>query len=113
MTTRRPQFNDIQIKGRSIEEIKTDKEKKKKEELEKKAKPKVKQLRYYDVKVEVICPTTLTYRVYAETESDALELIKKISPTSIKPDINRKKLVKASVYDAGGSIIKHTKVYSS
>ena len=113
MSIRRPQFSEVLIKGRTPDEIKAYEEKKKLEKEAADKKPKVKQMKYFDIKVETVCPTMITYRVYAETEVEALELIKTTAPISIKPDINKRKQLKAKVYDSGGSIIRYTKSYTS
>lgn len=79
-----------------------------KEELRKKAAlppPK----HYYDVKVECMLPATLTYRVLAETPQQASEMIKNISPTTVKHKLIGRKEKKLSVYDAGSNMIKFVK----
>lgn len=69
------------------------------------------ELKYYDVKMEVTLPATVVYRVLAETPEDALELAKKANPLSVKYVLNKKKPLKALIYDAGSSLIRLTKTY--
>jgi hypothetical protein len=66
---------------------------------------------FFDIKLEALIPTTLTYRVFAETEQEALELIKKKAPNGMKPNLSLKRLIKATVYTAGSSMVKLTKNY--
>lgn len=65
-----------------------------------------KQKKYYDVKVIAITETHLTYRVFADDENDAMEQIKKKSPTSVRPVISLKNMIKATVYESGSSIVR-------
>lgn len=80
--------------------------KRKKEEEERKKKllplPKF----YYDVKIECMLPATITYRVLAETPDKAAEMIKGLSPTSVKHKLIGRKEIKLMVYDAGSSFMK-------
>lgn len=104
--------NEVQVKGRSPEEIKAAEEKKKKEEEEKKKKPQPKPApKYYDIKLECMVPAIITYRVLAENEQEALTQIDKRTPTGVRPDISRKRNIKATVYDAGSSIIRFAKSF--
>jgi len=77
------------------------------------ANEKIKQKSYYDVKVECLIPTLLTYRIYADDENDALEQIAKKPPTQMKPNLLLKKIIKATVYIAGSSMVKLTKSFRS
>lgn len=70
------------------------------------------QKKYFDVKVETLVPATITYRVFAENETEALKQIDKTNPTGFKPRLAQKKLLKAAVYDAGSLMIKLTKVFT-
>jgi hypothetical protein len=70
-----------------------------------------KQKKYYDVKVEALTTTHITYRVLADDENDALEQIKKKAPTSVRPIISLRNIIKASVYESGSSIIRLIKNY--
>lgn len=66
-------------------------------------KPKPKQ--YYDIKIEAMVPATLSYRVYAEDEEEAQELVKKAAPTQIKYKLASKKDKKLLIYKPGTSLI--------
>ncbi len=81
----------------------------KKETLKIAASPPIKQKLYYDVKVECMLPATLTYRVLAEDAQQAAELIKGMSPNSVKHRLIGKKNIKLTVYEAGTSMIKWMK----
>jgi len=70
-------------------------------------KPKPKYL--YDVKVEVMLPATLTYRILAEDPEQASTMIRQSSPTSVQHKLAGRKELKLTVYDAGCSIIKFMK----
>jgi hypothetical protein len=67
---------------------------------------------YFDIKVEALVPTILTYRIFAETEQLALEQITKKAPTGMKPNLSMKRIIKATVYFAGSSVIKLVKKYN-
>lgn len=75
--------------------------------LKKQAQPTIK--KYYDVKVEVLLPAILTYRILAEDPVQALELIKGKSPNSVQHKLHGKKDLMARVYDSGSSMIRHVK----
>lgn len=66
---------------------------------------------YYDVKIEATLPATIIYRVLAESPEEAFEEIKnniKLHvPSSVKYNINLQKKIKATIYDAGCSVIKY------
>jgi hypothetical protein len=81
--------------------------------MNKKAKEQPKKIEktYYDVKVEALVPTLLVYRVFAEDENKALEQIKRLQPTSVKPLLHLKRLIKAAVHLASSSTIKLTKTF--
>lgn len=71
---------------------------------------------YYDVKVEIITPVTLVYRVFAESAEDALNIIEKsyfkLSPKSISPPkLSLAKKVKILVYETGSTILSKFKNY--
>lgn len=73
-----------------------------------------KQKTYFDVKMEVMLPATVTYRVYAEDAEQALNQIDNTtSPASIKHHLTKKRNIKATVYDAGCSIIKFIKNFGA
>ena len=62
--------------------------------------------KYYDVKVEVMLPATLTYRVLAEDADEAARLIKTTVPTGIKHRLIGRRELKLMVYDAGSTILR-------
>jgi hypothetical protein len=68
---------------------------------------------YYDVKVEFLIPTTITYRVSATNEHEALKEVEKISAQkkSQQQHLNRKIKLKATVYNPSSSMIKLSKIY--
>lgn len=105
-------MSKIVVRGREPYEIKEAQEKAKKEAAEKKKVivPKVKT--YYDVKVECMLPATLTYKVLADDEQQALELIKNKAPNNVKPNLLMKNIIKATVYLSGSSVVKFVKNYS-
>lgn len=70
---------------------------------------KIQEKKYYDVKVEVTLPATLTYRILAETPEQALDLIKNQSPVQVKHKLAGRKELKATVFDAGSSMIRFIK----
>jgi hypothetical protein len=61
---------------------------------------------YYDVKVEVMLPATLTYKILAEDATQAVELIKGKQPNSINHKLIGRKELRLKVYDAGSSMIR-------
>ncbi len=69
--------------------------------------------KYYDVKLEAMAPITVTYRVLAESPEAALELINRSPPTHVRHVLNKKRNLKAVVYDAGSTLIRFTKAYLS
>lgn len=90
----------------------TEEAKEKAEKLKKKKEqPKIKQ--YYTVKIESTGPVLLTYRVFAEDENEAFEMIKKNPNQSMseppKHSLSKLKRLKATVYQAGSSLIKLVK----
>lgn len=83
-------------------------ENKHKEELKKKAAlppPRY----YYDVRVECMLPATLIYRVHAETPEKASEMIRSLTPNSVKHKLIGRKEIKLSVSDAGSNMIRFVK----
>lgn len=67
--------------------------------------------KYYDVKLEVTLPATITYRVLAESPEAAVELINNQPPMHVKHVLNKKRNLKAVVYDGGSTLIRFTKKY--
>jgi len=64
---------------------------------------------YFDVKVEVLLPATLTFRVLAEDAKQAAELIKNKQPNGVNYRLSGRKDLKLTVYDAGSTMIKFMK----
>jgi hypothetical protein len=64
---------------------------------------------YYDVKVEVMLPATLTYRVLAEDANQAAAMIKNLQPNSVNHKLIGRKELRLKVYDAGSSMIRFVK----
>lgn len=64
---------------------------------------------YYDVKVECMLPATLIYRVCAETPQQASDMIKGLTPNSVKHKLVGRRELKLSVYDAGSNMIRFMK----
>ena len=64
---------------------------------------------YYDVKVECLLPSTLTYHILAESPEQAAELIKNQQPTGVKYKLGGRKNIKLMVYDASSSMIRFIK----
>lgn len=77
--------------------------------MNKKDTPKQKQ--YFEIKLEALVPTILIYRIYADDEQDAIAQMNKKSPMSVRPNIIQKRDIKATVYDAGSSMIKFIKSF--
>lgn len=77
------------------------------------SKPKPKTKEYYTVRVEVLAPSVLTYRIYAESPEEAVEIALKQrgQQMSAPPSIifGRMKNLKATVYAAGSSLVKYVK----
>lgn len=95
----------IQVQGREPSEIKLAEEKRKQEEKYKKPTP-VKIKKYYDVKLDALVPCTITYRISAYDEHEALTLLPKAIPTHVKHNLFQKRNIKAIINDAGSSIIR-------
>lgn len=100
-----------QAKAEAEAEAKEKAAKEKLEILKKEAKEKekIKPKYYYDVKVDVMLPAILTYRVLAEDPQQAAELIKHMQPNSVKHKLHGRKEHKLTVYDAGSSMIRFIK----
>jgi hypothetical protein len=64
---------------------------------------------YYDVKVEVMLPAVLTYRVLAEDPQQAADMIRNLQPNTVKHRLIGRKEFKLTVYDAGCTVIKFMK----
>ena len=72
-----------------------------------------KTLKQYDIKIDYLVPTTVTYKVTAENEHEALKQVDKIpaSRSHVKHNLQRKIKLKAKVFQAGTSIVRFTKTY--
>ncbi len=71
-----------------------------------------KEKKYYEVRVECLVPTTVSYRVLAEDEKEALKLLDQNqagAPVSVNYKINLKRKIKLVIYDWGTTIIKMVK----
>lgn len=65
--------------------------------------------KYYDIKVEVMLPATLHYRVLAKSPEEAVKLLKNLQPNAVKHKLIGRKEIKLYVYEAGTSLIKFIK----
>jgi hypothetical protein len=62
---------------------------------------------YYTVKLEVVAPMTLTYRVLAESPEQALELAAQAPLSQApRPHLSKMKKLKASIYLAGTTLLQ-------
>lgn len=74
--------------------------------------PIVKPKFYYDIKIECLLPSTITYRVYAEDPQQAAEMISKHqSPIGVKYQLTKRRDLKLLVFDAGCSMLRWMKLY--
>jgi hypothetical protein len=67
------------------------------------------QKEYFTVKVETLVPTTVTYRVYAESPDVAIDMVKRGSVQFSQPPQfmwGQMKRLKATVYNAGTVLIR-------
>lgn len=67
------------------------------------------QPKYWDVKMEVLLPATLTYKVLAKSPEEALEKARKGSPQNVQYKLAGKRDMKAWVYSVGNSIVQLVK----
>ena len=88
---------------------KSDKKDKKKDK-----KPEIPQKKPYTVKLEVMAPVELTYRVWAENAEQAITLFQTMGQLSSppKPILSRRKNIKATVYKYGTIMIEFIKKYT-
>jgi hypothetical protein len=70
---------------------------------------KPKEKKYFEVRVTALLPATLTYRILAESAEQAAEMVKRVSPNSVKHSLIGKKDLKLMVYDAGSVILRFLK----
>lgn len=75
----------------------------------KKEAPKVK--KYYKVTLECLVPSTLTFKVFAESPEQALEEFQKAAPVEVKPQVAKRKNIKCFVYEFGYSNLLSSKNY--
>jgi hypothetical protein len=73
---------------------------------EKVSEAKQKPLHVYEIKIEADVPSILTYRITAESPEKALERALKSQPSGVRPNLARRRNLKASVVEAGTSIIR-------
>jgi hypothetical protein len=67
------------------------------------------QMQQYDVKIETMVPAELTFRVTAKSPEEAVQKAKLAQPRNVQYKMPARKDRKASVYDAGMSIIRLVK----
>jgi hypothetical protein len=72
-------------------------------------KNKSKEKQYFDIVLEAQIPCIVKYRVLAESAEEALEEIKRSPPVNVKPILNQKRDIKATVYNSGSSMIQYIK----
>lgn len=73
----------------------------------------IKKINQYTIKIDYLVPTTITYKIAAENEHEALKMVDK-KPTSyyhMKQNLPRKIKLKAIIFQASTSIVKFTKTY--
>ncbi len=70
-------------------------------------------LKQYSIQIDYLVPTTITYKITAENEQEALKQIDKapLSNNNVKHNLQRKIKLKAKVFQAGTSMVKLTKIY--
>ena len=64
---------------------------------------------YFDVKVEVLVPATITYRVLAEDPQQAVDLVKGKSPNNVQYKLNSRRDLKIMVYNASSNLLRFMK----
>jgi len=67
---------------------------------------KPKELKSFDVVVECLVPSKITFKVLAEDENEAIDKVNSYSPHKFIPNISKRKNIKATVYDSGTINIK-------
>lgn len=72
-------------------------------------KPIKKDKTYFDVKIECLLPSTLSYRVLAESPEEALSMTKTLPPNNVQYRLAGRKNLKATVYDAGTLMVRLVK----
>lgn len=87
-------------------------EKKVEKKAEKKPEPIILKKRPYTVKLEVQAPVELTYRVWAETPEQAVEMLRYGQLVNApKPILSKRRNIKATVYKYGTVMIEFVKKY--
>jgi hypothetical protein len=66
-------------------------------------------IQIYDVKIAANVPATLTFRVNAKSPEEALQKTKTMSPNSVQYKLPARKNIKATIYQAGTSLVKLVK----
>ena len=66
----------------------------------------------YTVKLEVMAPVELTYKIWAETPEEAAELRSAVLSGPPKPNLMRKRNIKATVYRYGTVMIEFIKKFT-
>lgn len=76
-------------------------------------KPLIPEKKWFDIKLEYLVPTTITYKISAVNEHEALKAAEKatISRTQVKHNLQRKIKLQAKVYQGSTSILKFSKTY--
>jgi len=64
---------------------------------------------YFDVKIDVLLPGTITYRILAEDPEQAVELIKGKSPNNVQYKLAGKRDLKIMVYNASSNLLRFMK----
>ena len=85
----------------------------KKEKIKKAAKPAILKKIPYTVKVEVMAPVELTYRVWAEDPEQAVEMLRYgMLSAPPKPILSKQRRIKATVYKYGTVMIEFIKKFT-
>jgi hypothetical protein len=72
-----------------------------------------KKIHHYTIKIDYLVPTTITYKIDAENEHEALKMVDK-KPAAhyhMKQNLARKIKLKATIFQASTSIVRFTKTY--
>jgi len=68
-----------------------------------------KKKKWFDIKIEAMIPATLTYRIFAEDEHEAMKLIKNKQPDNVKYRLLGRKELKIMVFDSGSNLMRFVK----
>jgi hypothetical protein len=67
---------------------------------------------YFTVRLEATAPFTISYRVFAEDEEEALKIFEKSPVVNIsRPQLSRMRKMKATVYVSGTNLVKKVKSF--